>query len=78
MYSVGEVVDDDLKFLGYHFLELVRRHVGSEVVVLCEFVDLLFEFVGSWVGHGCVGGCVVNRLRMIVSWMLWFLGLLRF
>ena len=52
VYSVCEVVDDDLKFLGYHFLELVRRHVGSEVVVLCEGVDLLFEFVGGWVGHG--------------------------
>ena len=52
VYSVREVVDDDLKFLGYHFLELVGWHVGSEVVVLGEFVDLLFEFVGCWVGHG--------------------------
>ena len=52
VYSVCEVVDDDLKILGYHFLELVWRHVGGEVVVLCEFVDLLFEFVGCWVGHG--------------------------
>ena len=53
VYSVCEVVDDDLKFLGYHFLELVWRHVGGEVVVLGKFVDLLFEFVGGWVGHGC-------------------------
>ena len=52
VYSVREVVDDDLKFLGYHFLELVGWHVCGEVVFLCELVELLFEFVGCWVGHG--------------------------
>ncbi len=55
VYSVCEVVDDDLKFLGYHFLELVGRHVRGEFVFLGKFVDLLFEFVGGGIGHGCGG-----------------------
>lgn len=55
VYSVCEVVDDDLKFLGHHFLELVWGHVGCEVVFLGEGVDLILEGVGSWVGHDGVG-----------------------